>query len=100
MQHCGLIGVPAVSLKSSAVSRARPELPAEVVRKAGGPRSRDVPDRHGNVPGPAAIRGGHRKERPMNVGDERSRSCWMDGAPTIAAAPLDGDRTCDVVVIG
>ena len=36
----------------------------------------------------------------MNVGDERSKSCWMDSAPTIAAAPLDGDRTCDVVVIG
>ena len=36
----------------------------------------------------------------MNVGDERSKSCWMDGAPTVAASPLDGDRTCDVVVIG
>ena len=36
----------------------------------------------------------------MNVSDERSKSCWMDGAPTVAASPLDGDRTCDVVVIG
>jgi glycine/D-amino acid oxidase-like deaminating enzyme len=36
----------------------------------------------------------------MNVGDEHTKSCWMDGAPTIAAPPLDGDRTCDVVVIG
>ena len=36
----------------------------------------------------------------MNVGDERSKSCWMDSAPTIAASPLDGDRSCDVVVIG
>ncbi|MGD9614651.1 MAG: FAD-dependent oxidoreductase [Alphaproteobacteria bacterium] len=36
----------------------------------------------------------------MNVDDERSRSCWMESAPTIAASPLDGDQRCDVVVIG
>ena len=36
----------------------------------------------------------------MNVGDERSRSCWMEGAPAIEASVLDGDQTCDVVVIG
>ncbi|MEA1014219.1 FAD-dependent oxidoreductase [Sphingosinicella sp. LY1275] len=36
----------------------------------------------------------------MNVGDERSTSCWMDSGPTIGAAPLDSDAECDVVVIG
>lgn len=36
----------------------------------------------------------------MNVGDERSRSCWMDEAPVIEAAPLRQDESCDVVVIG
>ena len=36
----------------------------------------------------------------MNVGDERSRSCWMDEHSAIDAPPLDGDRTCDIVVIG
>jgi glycine/D-amino acid oxidase-like deaminating enzyme/nitrite reductase/ring-hydroxylating ferredoxin subunit len=36
----------------------------------------------------------------MNVGDERSRSCWMDEGPAADAPPLDGDATCDVVVIG
>ena len=36
----------------------------------------------------------------MNVGDERSRSCWMATAPAIAASPLASDETCDAVVIG
>ncbi len=36
----------------------------------------------------------------MNVGDERSRSCWMDHAPVIDAPPLAADESCDVVVIG
>jgi glycine/D-amino acid oxidase-like deaminating enzyme/nitrite reductase/ring-hydroxylating ferredoxin subunit len=36
----------------------------------------------------------------MNVGDERSRSCWMEGVPPIDAPPLTADATCDVVVIG
>lgn len=36
----------------------------------------------------------------MNVGDERSRSCWMDQSPALAAAPLTQDADCDVVVIG
>ncbi len=36
----------------------------------------------------------------MNVGDERSRSCWMDQAPVIDAPPLTADASCDVVVIG
>ena len=36
----------------------------------------------------------------MNVGDERSVSCWMDLTPVIDAPPLTADATCDVVVIG
>jgi glycine/D-amino acid oxidase-like deaminating enzyme len=36
----------------------------------------------------------------MNVADEHSKSCWMEDAPTISASPLDGNQTCDVVVIG
>ena len=36
----------------------------------------------------------------MNVGDERSRSCWMDEAPVYDAPPLAADASCDVVVIG
>src|SRR4051812_41455080 len=40
------------------------------------------------------------KDRPMNVADEHSTSCWMEDAPTISASPLDGNQTCDVVVIG
>ena len=36
----------------------------------------------------------------MNVGDERSISCWMDLAPVIDASPLTQDAECDVVVIG
>ena len=36
----------------------------------------------------------------MNVGDERSISCWMDEAPVIDTQPLTEDATCDVVVIG
>jgi glycine/D-amino acid oxidase-like deaminating enzyme/nitrite reductase/ring-hydroxylating ferredoxin subunit len=36
----------------------------------------------------------------MNVGDERSISCWMDQGPPIEAPPLLADKSCDVVVIG
>jgi glycine/D-amino acid oxidase-like deaminating enzyme len=36
----------------------------------------------------------------MNVGDERSISCWMHEAPVIDAPPLATDESCDVVVIG
>jgi glycine/D-amino acid oxidase-like deaminating enzyme/nitrite reductase/ring-hydroxylating ferredoxin subunit len=36
----------------------------------------------------------------MNVGDERSISCWMDHTPVIEAPRLTIDETCDVVVIG
>jgi hypothetical protein len=36
----------------------------------------------------------------MNIGDERSMSCWMQDAPAIEASPLQSDQTCDVVVIG
>ncbi|MFN3726064.1 MAG: FAD-dependent oxidoreductase [Allosphingosinicella sp.] len=36
----------------------------------------------------------------MNVGDERSRSCWMEEAPVIEAPRLTQDESCDVVVIG
>jgi glycine/D-amino acid oxidase-like deaminating enzyme/nitrite reductase/ring-hydroxylating ferredoxin subunit len=36
----------------------------------------------------------------MNVGDERSISCWMDLAPVIEAPPLLKDESCDVVVVG
>ncbi|HKT15633.1 MAG TPA: FAD-dependent oxidoreductase, partial [Allosphingosinicella sp.] len=36
----------------------------------------------------------------MNVGDERSISCWMDLAPVIEAPRLVQDLECDVVVIG
>ena len=35
----------------------------------------------------------------MNVGDERSKSCWMDEAP-IEAPALDADVECDVAVVG
>jgi NADPH-dependent 2,4-dienoyl-CoA reductase/sulfur reductase-like enzyme len=40
------------------------------------------------------------KERPMNVADERSRSCWIEDAPAINSSALRNDETCDVVVIG
>ena len=36
----------------------------------------------------------------MNVGDECSRSFWMDDAGRIEAPPLSSDESCDVVVIG
>ncbi|MDB5698764.1 MAG: 2Fe-2S ferredoxin [Alphaproteobacteria bacterium] len=36
----------------------------------------------------------------MNVGDEASRSCWMDEAPAFDAPRLDTDAACDVVVVG
>jgi hypothetical protein len=36
----------------------------------------------------------------MNVGDERSISCWMEETPVATASPLQSDQTCDVVVIG
>ncbi|WP_324748896.1 FAD-dependent oxidoreductase [Sphingomonas sp. LY54] len=36
----------------------------------------------------------------MNVGDERSTSCWMESGPAIDAPPLTTDAECDVVVIG
>ncbi|WP_026870600.1 FAD-dependent oxidoreductase [Inquilinus limosus] len=36
----------------------------------------------------------------MNVGDEASRSFWMETAPTIEAPPLAADAECDVVVVG
>jgi glycine/D-amino acid oxidase-like deaminating enzyme/nitrite reductase/ring-hydroxylating ferredoxin subunit len=36
----------------------------------------------------------------MNVGDERSTSCWMDITPVIDAPPLTQNVECDVVVIG
>ncbi|HEX8444647.1 MAG TPA: FAD-dependent oxidoreductase [Allosphingosinicella sp.] len=36
----------------------------------------------------------------MNVGDERSVSCWMDITPVIDAPPLTANAECDVVVIG
>jgi glycine/D-amino acid oxidase-like deaminating enzyme/nitrite reductase/ring-hydroxylating ferredoxin subunit len=36
----------------------------------------------------------------MNVGDERSTSCWMDITPVIDAPPLTSHIECDVVVIG
>ena len=36
----------------------------------------------------------------MNVGDEASRSFWMESAPAIEASPLAGNAECDVVVIG
>ena len=36
----------------------------------------------------------------MNVGDERSLSCWMEGTPAVEAPKLAGDAECDVVVIG
>jgi glycine/D-amino acid oxidase-like deaminating enzyme/nitrite reductase/ring-hydroxylating ferredoxin subunit len=36
----------------------------------------------------------------MNVGDERSISCWMGQTPVIDASALTRDETCDVVVIG
>jgi glycine/D-amino acid oxidase-like deaminating enzyme/nitrite reductase/ring-hydroxylating ferredoxin subunit len=36
----------------------------------------------------------------MNVGDERSRSVWMEEGPVVDAPPLTEDAECDVVVIG
>jgi glycine/D-amino acid oxidase-like deaminating enzyme/nitrite reductase/ring-hydroxylating ferredoxin subunit len=36
----------------------------------------------------------------MNVGDESSKSCWMDQLPIVEAPPLSGDESCDVVVVG
>ena len=36
----------------------------------------------------------------MNVGDERSVSCWMDLAPVIEAPALAQDESCDAVIIG
>ena len=36
----------------------------------------------------------------MNVGDERSKSYWMEEAPVIEAPPLTSHEQCDVVVIG
>ena len=36
----------------------------------------------------------------MNVGDEKSVSCWMDSGPRIEAPPLQADHQCDVVVVG
>jgi hypothetical protein len=36
----------------------------------------------------------------MNVGDERSVSCWMDQTPVVDAPPLTQDVECDVVVVG
>jgi glycine/D-amino acid oxidase-like deaminating enzyme/nitrite reductase/ring-hydroxylating ferredoxin subunit len=40
-----------------------------------------------------------KEESAMNVGDERSRSHWMEG-PAIDAPPLGEDSRCDIVVIG
>jgi glycine/D-amino acid oxidase-like deaminating enzyme/nitrite reductase/ring-hydroxylating ferredoxin subunit len=36
----------------------------------------------------------------MNVGNERTVSCWMRETPVIEAMPLTNDVECDVVVIG
>lgn len=36
----------------------------------------------------------------MNVGDERSKSFWMDDIPAIEAPPLTADARCNVVVVG
>jgi glycine/D-amino acid oxidase-like deaminating enzyme/nitrite reductase/ring-hydroxylating ferredoxin subunit len=36
----------------------------------------------------------------MNVGDEQSQSCWMADLPVVAAPPLGGDTSADVVVVG
>ena len=36
----------------------------------------------------------------MNVADEASRSCWMEAMPAVAAPPLTGQASCDLVVIG
>jgi glycine/D-amino acid oxidase-like deaminating enzyme/nitrite reductase/ring-hydroxylating ferredoxin subunit len=36
----------------------------------------------------------------MNVGDERTRSYWMETAPKIEASALDQDESCDVAIVG
>lgn len=36
----------------------------------------------------------------MNVGDEASRSFWMEAAPAIEASPLAANAQCDVAVVG
>ena len=36
----------------------------------------------------------------MNVGDQHSRSLWMNETPAMEAAALAADEACDVAVIG
>jgi glycine/D-amino acid oxidase-like deaminating enzyme/nitrite reductase/ring-hydroxylating ferredoxin subunit len=36
----------------------------------------------------------------MNVGNEHSRSLWMNETPVVVAPPLAADAECDVVVVG
>lgn len=36
----------------------------------------------------------------MNVGDERSRSCWMDALPVADVPRSTADESCDVVIVG
>jgi glycine/D-amino acid oxidase-like deaminating enzyme/nitrite reductase/ring-hydroxylating ferredoxin subunit len=36
----------------------------------------------------------------MNVADQVTRSLWMEQGPSIPSAPLSGDATADVVVVG
>lgn len=36
----------------------------------------------------------------MNVAEEASRSCWMESMPDVAAPPLTGEASCDLVVVG
>ena len=36
----------------------------------------------------------------MNVGNEHSKSYWMNETPVIQASPLAQDEQCDVVVVG
>ena len=36
----------------------------------------------------------------MNVGDEKTVSCWMSVSPEVEAPALSTDEICDVVVVG
>src|SRR3712207_7117007 len=36
----------------------------------------------------------------MNVGDERSKSYWMEHSPVVDAPALAQDESCDIVVVG
>src|SRR3712207_572657 len=40
------------------------------------------------------------EDAAMNVGDERTKSCWMDHSPVAETPRLTADESCDVVIVG